>query len=221
MTTTETSGRDQLGRPTDIHGFFNLTYAAYLTLRRDLLESSPVGSEILDMIAGLHAAFAHIEVPQYRVLRGDWVEAGELDEAGLKAAGLQLNTPSGEPTPTEEDVEFFTGQQETYTDGHQEYEAWEQVFVPAPDGHPGPGEYVVVSRTLLQSMPATWQAGFVDLLYRHHDRVTADDGDADTGPDWDCKIEAGEWTGHTFAPRPGGDPVPHYDRGRAYVEPRL
>lgn len=77
---------------------------------------------------------------------------------------------------------------------------------------------MVVSRTLLQSMPETWQATFVDLLYRHYDHMN--EIAADMGPSQDCKVEAGAWNGEQFTPL-HRDPVPHYNRGRTRVEPRL
>lgn len=116
--------------------------------------------------------------------------------------------------------------------------------------------YLVLHRTLLQSMPEAWQHQFVALVeqmrraFSHVDQansyivaaateatysdltdrdmqdldITADPpatpGDlVDTYHDRDGR----EHDAHdrVMVPLAGGDPVPHYDRGRAHIEPRL
>lgn len=79
--------------------------------------------------------------------------------------------------------------------------------------------YVVVSRTLLQSMPEAWQHDLVARLERFSREMTERADDA--GPSAGFKVEAGEWAGETFIHFLNGDPVPHYNRGRTRVEPRL
>jgi hypothetical protein len=114
--------------------------------------------------------------------------------------------------------------------------------------------YLVVHRTLLQSMPDDWQDRFVDMLtdlattFEHVDR-----GDAfhvthghvryltDLTPDeatalgYTIEISEGTTTYYdaagnmiderdaevTHVLQPTPDPVPHYDRGRARIEPHL
>lgn len=116
--------------------------------------------------------------------------------------------------------------------------------------------YLVLPRTLLQSMPDEWQTKFVVLLKVLEDafahvpqadvydvtagkegllrdmteselfqagvEVTGDD-DLGHGPDTVYRsIKTGEeLDGDSYGFRPGKDPVPHYNRGRARVEPRL
>ena len=65
---------------------------------------------------------------------------------------------------------------------------------------------IVVSRTLLQSMPSGWQAEFIALA----DQATF--GEIDRSYELRFYTTAGDRT---------TDPVPHYQRGRTYIEPRL
>jgi hypothetical protein len=116
--------------------------------------------------------------------------------------------------------------------------------------------YLVIPRTLLQSMPDEWQTPFVALLkvlegaFAHVPQadvydVTAGkedllrdmteselfqagvevsgDDELGHGPDTVYRsIKTGEeLDGDSYGFRPGKDPVPHYNRGRARVEPRL
>lgn len=116
--------------------------------------------------------------------------------------------------------------------------------------------YLVLPRTLLQSMPDEWQTQFVALLNVIEDAfahvpqadvydVTAGkedllrdmteselyqagvevygDDDLGHGPDTVYRriSDGEELSGDSYGFRPGKDPVPHYNRGRARVEPRL
>jgi hypothetical protein len=109
--------------------------------------------------------------------------------------------------------------------------------------------YAVLPRTLLQSMPDEWQARFVELMDEFADafaHVPQADGYQITAGIWqyveDCTdqqltlagVTQGEedpdffysktgeeltYTSWVFVP--GADPVPHYNRGRTYIPPRL
>ena len=116
--------------------------------------------------------------------------------------------------------------------------------------------YLVLPRTLLQSMSDEWQTQFVTLLNQMHDafehvpqaatyQVTAGktmqldemtesqlyaagiivEGDGQDGPGPETRYHRGsdgaELTGQDYGFVPGEDPVPHYNRGRSRVEPRL
>jgi hypothetical protein len=85
-------------------------------------------------------------------------------------------------------------------------------------------EYLVIPRTLLQSMPDDWQERFVGML----DDLEAAFAHVEQAPHY--RVEAGEWvyTDPSEDDDPGGptflrtgEPVPHYNRGRTYVEPDL
>lgn len=79
--------------------------------------------------------------------------------------------------------------------------------------------YLVLPRTLLQSMPVEWQQDFVacleelDIAFAHVMRADAYKVTAGYetygGPD-------GEPAFHALS---SGDPVPHYDRGRTFIQP--
>lgn len=70
--------------------------------------------------------------------------------------------------------------------------------------------YLVLPRTLLQSMPAKWQRLFI--------RMVSDLQAAFAHVEWpdSYQVRALDVSG-----RFRRDPVPHYDRGRAHVEPRI
>lgn len=117
--------------------------------------------------------------------------------------------------------------------------------------------YLVLHRTLLQSMPDAWQNRFVALIneYEHAFAHLSRPEAFDITPGTDCYVnelsdeqltavgierhqvndDDGEWVrdeyvevrtgrdveGHEHVVLPGTDTVPHYNRGRTYVEPRL
>lgn len=108
--------------------------------------------------------------------------------------------------------------------------------------------YAVLHRTLLQSMPDEWQARFVqcmqelDNAYAHlkvpsfkietgHWHYPDDLSDEKlTALGWeysDNREEIFDPEGKAWSPHqecvfiPCDDPIPHYERGRAYVEPRF
>ena len=68
--------------------------------------------------------------------------------------------------------------------------------------------YLVLPRSLLQSMPEDWQARFVAMLEELND--------AYSHLDWPSYIVTARREGRFIR-----DPIPHYDRGRTYVEPRV
>lgn len=117
--------------------------------------------------------------------------------------------------------------------------------------------YLVLPRTLLQSMPDVWQARFVAMLdelreaFRHVPQAEAykveaakeyiveemtnaqlyaagievenDDTDYGPGPEttYHCTQDGREVDRHERVLLPVADPVPHYNRGRTRIEPRL
>lgn len=217
MSTDEITTRRDLP-PADIQTWFNLTYASYLVIDRDKLTSTEPGLEILAKVDEVHRAFAHLSLPDYRVRLGGWWPVGELDDEDLAAAGYQVNTPSGEATPTAEDEQEMDREEATYTNGVDEMQGWQEAFVPTPGGEQPRDSHVVVNRTLLQSMPTEWQHALVYLLRAHSDVMEAR---ADEPGPASCEIQAGEWAGESFTPFVNGDPLPHYNRGRTRLEPRL
>lgn len=79
--------------------------------------------------------------------------------------------------------------------------------------------YLVLPRTLLQSMPEKWQHAFVTLL-EEYDRAFEHVEQAEA-----YDVYAGRWR-HADADNedrfiPLHDPVPHYDRGRTRIRPQV
>lgn len=70
--------------------------------------------------------------------------------------------------------------------------------------------YLVLPRTLLQSMPLAWQERFVGCL----GELEAAFGHVDQANQY--MVRAKDTNGRFIA-----DPVPHYNRGRTYVAPEL
>lgn len=68
--------------------------------------------------------------------------------------------------------------------------------------------YLVVPRSVLQSMPEDWQHAFVCLLEQMERRY----GHLDW-PDYDVRCRDG-------GGRYRADPIPHYNRGRTRIEPQ-
>ena len=116
--------------------------------------------------------------------------------------------------------------------------------------------YLVLPRTLLQSMSEAWQHQFVGLVNELHDafehvkqaptyQVLAGrtiqldemteselhaagisvEGDDEDGPGSETRYhrqsDGAELTGNDYGFVPGQDPVPHYNRGRTRIAPRL
>lgn len=112
--------------------------------------------------------------------------------------------------------------------------------------------YLVLHRTLMQSMPEEWQAKFVKLIeemesaYSHlvfpdfevkagewkyvgdlrGDELKAAGVGVAYPDEYDDEYSYYDYKGNELRPNldrafvPGTDPIPHYDRGRAYVPPK-
>jgi hypothetical protein len=118
--------------------------------------------------------------------------------------------------------------------------------------------YLVLPRTLMQSMPVEWQERAVavfdelEAAYQHLDHpdsyevtaaveveysdlsdadmkalgITRAEGPADEDDDrWESRFYDRDGNEHqgwerVLVPRLGGDPIPHYNRGRTFIEPR-
>lgn len=199
--TVEPSESGVIEKPSrDIHTYFSLSYVSYLVLTRERLERAGAGQEISAMLDTLFRAYAHLPLPDYRILTGRWFYLSEADEAQLEAAGISASALNGDG-------------EATYSDGRDELTGDDEGFL--PDGALPRDAAVVVSRTLLQSMPKDWQYAFVALLER-----AIEDAELNHDNPERYKIEAGRWEGDVFTPF-YEDPIPHYRRGRTHVEPRL
>lgn len=67
--------------------------------------------------------------------------------------------------------------------------------------------YMVLHRSLLQSMPLDWQQRFVNMLEELHERFS------------DVPQADSYWVRARDGNRFISDPVPHYDRGRTRIQP--
>jgi hypothetical protein len=88
--------------------------------------------------------------------------------------------------------------------------------------------YLVLPRTLLQSMPDEWQARFVALLdemddaFQHVPQAEGYKVEAATQREVSDLDEGQlEVEGDELVMLPVVDPVPHYDRGRTRIEPQV
>lgn len=111
--------------------------------------------------------------------------------------------------------------------------------------------YQVLPRTLMQSMPTAWQERMVACLEELHDafqhvpqaevydviastehivdemspaeleRAGIDVDDPDGAPRYHLRRDGTELEGQDRVLLPAADPVPHYNRGRTYIEPRI
>jgi len=148
---------------------------------------------------------------------------------GRIAQLIAKNTPKGQPmTDTDERRDIHTAFGLSYSN------------------------YLVMPRTLLQSMPEQWQHDFVTLIDQFNDAfahveqaecyivtaanectysdltdedmkalgITCDRPEDDYETYWDKDGTEHESGDSITLPRPGGDPVPHYNRGRTHIEPK-
>lgn len=97
--------------------------------------------------------------------------------------------------------------------------------------------YLVLHRSMMQSMPVAWQERAV-ILFDELDQafpelerpssfiviaaIERDYGDLSDADKKAVDVRDGHdhepWQ-HVLVPLPGGDPVPHYNRGRTFIEP--
>lgn len=177
----------------DISDYFELSYGTHLVVETDRLAAAGVLDEIQAMMDELARAYAHYKVPAYRAVPARFELVGNLTAADMEATGITRNRLAGL----------------WYDEYGNELTRHDHVYVPV--GEPlHPSQVVVAPRTLLQSMPQEWQHRLVALLDKAEER----------NDDISYSVQAGEWHGDTFTPY-ADDPVPHYARGRTYIEPRL
>jgi hypothetical protein len=76
--------------PQDIHDWFGLTYSNYLVLPRSLMQSMPTDWQhrATALFDEMHAAFANVDWPQYKVLTGKWCYLDDLSAEDRKRLGI-------------------------------------------------------------------------------------------------------------------------------------
>lgn len=223
-----------------IHTWFDLTYARYLVL--DPASHARLGEDwhqqIGEMLEQVTRAFAHQrQAERYLALPGKQWEYGDLTpelmrelDVSTNMEDLHENCDCG-PEP-EGDAELDDASWQRHIDwqdrryDHEredlrwydargdEYQRWMRLTVPTEAlasayARAEATPCVVVPRSFLQSMPADWQDRFVALLEQVDDDKIA--SSYDIRPQNNI---GGRWVDID-------DPVPHYNRGRTYLEPRL
>lgn len=214
---TDTSTRPALADNEPIHTWFNLTYASHLVL--DPVRTSHLPpqwhTEMAAMLDQLNRAFPDINRNGDTALAlaaKEW-ECGDLGEEQMAAIDMITSVDTvheGCDHQGDEDAKWGCEHDNLrwYDWRGDEYGRSECVAVPTEtEQEARAAGRVVVSRTLLQSMPTDWQARFVRLLEQ------ADAGDAPGPESYDIRFYTAGGVRTT-------DPVPHYNRGRTHIEPR-
>lgn len=197
---------DRLDGP--VSDYFELTHANYLVLDRGRMNAAGIVDDgpLKPVLAELWTAYSHLQIPSYRVTPGRWGQPSDFSEEELARAGIRRVQPDDDP-----DVDDDRG--EVYSDGMNELDWNSKVFVRHVGAEPlDVDATIVVPRTLMQSMSLPWQERAVSVLAALEKLV----------PDvrLESKLIAGRMTRDGFLAI-GEDSIPHYDRGRTYVEPRI
>lgn len=199
-----------------IHGWFGLSYVDHLVLDPIRTNALPPTwhLEMAAMLDQLRRSFPDINPngDEALALAGGESEYGELDPHQMQMLGVTSNERDrhegcdhqDETEEAECDVEPYW-----YDWRGDEHSYYERVVVPSetvPQARAA--GRTVVSRTLLQSMPADWQARFVTLV----DQM--DDVNVESPEDYDIRFYTPDGIRTT-------DPVPHYNRGRTRLVPSV
>lgn len=216
MTTTTCPPDDRLDA--DIHGWFGLSYSNYLVVDHAATSHMPEEwrTETTGMLDELRRAFSHIEVAhEYVVVAGWEYEFGDLDDDQMRKADVATNAEHihdgcEHANPDDDTFDCERENLRWYDWRGDEWDRHQYLIVPAEtDGEARQQKREVVHRSLLQSMPREWQARLVALM----DAVTPSPAlDAPGAYEIRCFDAAGARI---------TDPVPHYNRGRTYIEPRI
>ncbi len=192
----------------DIHTYFNLTYANAL-----ILDRRHVTGELAEMIGQLERAFRHVpRGHEYVLLAGEeWL----YDDLGPQEMALldivtNVETVHEGCEHDDEDDEYECERENLrwYDWRGDEHDRHERLTVPSETLEQArAAQRLVLHRALLQSMPESWQERFVEL----HDELV-DELDDDGIDSYEIRV-------FDAAGRRVEDPVPHYRRGRTYIEP--
>jgi hypothetical protein len=202
-----------------IHTWFSLSYSSHLVLDPVRVRQLPQDQqeELAAMLDQLERSFPDVNPhgDEVLALAGDQWEVGDLDDRQLAAIDMSVNDDLDDHADCDheedEDENYWCerGRTNWYDWRGQEYSRDERVTVPTEtEAQARAAGRRVVSRTLLQSMPAEWQQRFVQLLHR------LDHIDADTPESYDIRF-------YTPAGLRTTDPVPHYNRGRTQLVPTV
>lgn len=195
----------------DIHTYFNLTYSNALILERAYINGD---LELAVMVGELQRAFAHCETADYVCIAGTEANYEDLTDEQMRTLDISTNADTvheGCEHNGDEDEEWDCERENLhwYDWRGDEHTGHEYLTVPSETVEQARAAgRVVLHRTFLQSMPEAWQERFVAVLHRLE---AAGMEGAES-----YEVQAFDRRSNRIT-----DPVPHYQRGRAYVEPRL
>ena len=199
-----------------IHTWFSLSYSSHLVIDPVRYERLPLHlqAELATMLNQLQRSFPDVNprgdemlaVAAYESEYGD-LSADEMHQAEVYSNEDERHDECDHQDEAEEfdcDVELHF-----YDWRGDEHDHLERVQVPIEtEQQARAAGRTVVSRTLLQSMPAGWQGRFVTLL------EAASDVDAPDAESYDIRFYTAD--GHRTT-----DPIPHYNRGRTELVPAV
>ena len=221
---------------TDIHTWFSLSYSNYLVLDDATTRHLPAEwhLEMAGMLDELDRAFPRVHRAHRQLaLAGREWEFGDLDITDLTQSGITTNLKflhegcecGEEPQQGDDESDAeFCARHRAWQDRRWDHELYDQtweyrgeeyyrrdraVFPDETVQQAEQAKRIIVHRTLLQSMPDDWQQRFVRLLQ-------ASDEVADPAAPEGYQIRSYDADGREI-----DDPVPHYSRGRTYIEPTL
>lgn len=196
---------------TDIHGYFGLSYVNYLVIDAGrIAEREPQAlAPLLRLIKQLWDAYPQYE-PQTRIaLAGRLAALSDLTYFERTEHGVTSNFEfihDDDCCQTDEERWDHEAEACRWEYRGEDYERDEEAVLPVETAEYAAGQVrYVLPRTLLQSMPLSWQEEFVAAA-----RAA---GDAD---DREFQIRVLRADGLEI-----DDPVPHYRRGRTHIAPRL
>jgi hypothetical protein len=123
-----------------VHEYFGLSYANYLVLARSLMQSMPDRwqQKVVAVLREYHAAFGHIDIPDYNVSAGKWCYLSDLSDSTLDELGIKSTCADQPPDERiHELLDCYPGEC-TYRDrdGDEIDHQTASVFVPGKDPVP-------------------------------------------------------------------------------------
>lgn len=202
-----------------IHTYFGLSYSSHLVVDPARTTRLPQDQQddLARMLDQLQRSFPDVNRAGDEMLAvgGELWECGDLGEEQMRAAEMSTNDDLDDHSECEHDDDEGENwccerdRTQWYDWRGDEHDRHEMIVVPTETVEQARAAgRTVVSRTLLQSMPADWQARFVALAER------LDDVDAETPENYDIQFYTAD--GHRTT-----DPIPHYSRGRTRITPTV
>jgi hypothetical protein len=206
------------GSADPVQTWFDLSYSSYLVVNRTLLQSMPVEWQrrFVTAMEELQDAFAHIDGCEYEVMPGRWMCVEDCDPQMLALAGVTVSDGGpgcGSGFPDLEGARWAVDQYLASQGSKWEFTASRL--------HELLGMTLGRTRSWFMEEVADRliEVGYVESVSGSTYQTTVKVMDIDV-PEPTYYDKHGTELG--YADRvfvPGVDPIPHYDRGRAHVEP--